>query len=490
MDLTKLFLFSFIVSLLSQASTQTQAIELIDDNFFDYIKQHKNVAVLFYQTKCPECIEIEADIQALIQEKHATHPHWTFAKFNLHKYHHFSKVLHVHQFPRLRFYFDNEFHSTLHTHPSKSDVHAFFTQLSITPPKPHYIKTQADIDLFNETKLAIYLAFPDYTDQNRYFSDMLQVTFPEIPVYISLAGSKIDKELFDQSKPVFRFLLKRVFDDGNRETTSHALFNVQTVLNIINTFQHERIQLLNPENFDKIMSHRHSFIVILDHDHSSINIETAKNVLLQKHYTGLIIISNLNESEIGHKLGVTLGISSQDFPMLIVVRNYDKRFQKYKHSGDFSEQGLEKFMSQFFDDKIPEYMRSQPELPFNAKKVELVGSNFDDFINKSKSHIIVLFYKENDHASYVFKKSLNELFKNLSIENNITYAQTNAELNDYKHVFSRSLPHLYLYKLDQKEEPVQFSGSPMIEDLFKFLGDQLQEYIHRVPPHLVIQEEL
>lgn len=461
-------------------SHSSQAVELKDDNFFDFIKKTKNVIVLFYEKKCPNCADIEKETILSMEKHQPADQKWVFAKFNVHKYHEYLKVLHVHQFPRIRFYFDNEFHRTLHSEPLKKDVDEFLQELSLPAPRPRAITKDEEIQEFKAQKLAILCVFPDNNDKTFYFSENLQKAFPGIPVYSVLTGSKLDVELFGADSPTYKVLLKRSFDDGNKEIKSYTLLNPQTVLNLINSFKHEKVQILNKEGYDSIMSHRHMFIVIFDHLVDSANVASAKSYLLNLHYTGQVYISNLKEEGFGENLGNILGVNPQDFPVMLIVKNHEKRFQKYKYAGNFSQNSLTNFMNLYLEKKVPEYLRSQPVVDNKDKKVqELVAANFDSFIKNTKSHVVALFYKENDNVSNQLVAQMNTLYKHIHESNNVVFVKCNADLNDFPFINARSLPEVYFFSLDKKDEPIHYKASTHVDDFVKFFEEKFNSYVYR-----------
>lgn len=481
--LTFLLFSSFV---LTGKEKDVQSIyELTDDTFYDFLKEKRNVVVLFYQTNCETCSQIEEETEDIMSKVEKKGVHWTFARFNVHKYHHYLKVLHVHEFPRLRFYYDHDFHSTLHIVPEKEEVHKFLTEIAQASAVPKEIKSEVELRALKKEKLAIYLSFPEKNDKLENYVKQLQRTFFKIQVYWSIKGSDADKDLFDEEKKLdFKFLLLRKFDEGNKELLSNELLNPQSVLNVVNTFSHERIQVLDKEIFERIQANRHPFIAIFDHKHDSKNVVSLKSILLEKHYTGLIVVTNLEEPEFGKEFGIMMGVNKSDFPVVMIVNNEALRYQKYKYSGEVSHESINEFLNDHFEGKIPEYLRSQKEIPIENKKItELVSSNYEDFIKNSKSHVFVCLYKEKDYASEVFKRASKELFSELDKQNNIVYAQINAELNDLKRINSKELPQLLLYKLNDKENPLRFHGTPVLDDVIKFLGDHLKAYIYIRPPY-------
>ena len=472
-------IFTILVLITLVVSDKQQAIELTDDQFIDFVTKTKNVIVLFYNKKnCTTCPEIEADTIESIKNHQPEGQKWTFAKFNVHKYHEFAKIFHVNSTPRIRFYFDFEFFSSLHSKPTKEGIDEFLKKLSVPAPRPKAIYNEADEAEFKSQKIAVLCSFPLHNDRSFYFTETLQKVFPDIPVYTTLTKTKFDMELFGDDNSEYKILLKRDYDDGNKKLTSHTFLNAQTAIHMIDRNKRERIRPLDKKAFDQIMTYQHSFIIILDHLTDSASVAAAKNYLLGLNYSGEVFTSNLKEGPFCDKLAKILGINEQEFPIMMIVKTHPARFQKYKYAGNFSQQSISKFMNNYFESKVPEYVRSDAVIPNKGKSIaDLVASNYNDFIESSKSHVLVLFYGEHEGNADQIKKQLRELYKLIHEKNNIIFAQTNIELNDYPTIPVRTIPELFFYHLNNKKEPVRYTLSGHTDDFVEFFKDQLQTYI-------------
>ena len=477
---TSILLIITLLSIFSCVRSGPKVIELIDDNFYDYIRKNKNVLVLFFDKKTTNGPEIEEYASELVQKHQPKGETWHFAKFNAHKYHHFDKVIHVHQFPRLRFYYDNEFYSTLDMAPTKGDLDSFLTEKAKPSPSAIEVQNESQINELKASRLAILLTFPQFDDKNLYFVNYLQKTFPKIQVYFGYKGSVVHQQYFDSDSQDFGIVLVRKFDEGDKKISEASLFNVQTILNFIHNFGHEKIQILDKLGYDKILSHHHPFIIIFDNKHDSANVQVAKDYLYRLNYQGLIFVSDLNEEGFSKPLGGLLGIKQSEFPALMIVRNHDDRYQKYKYTGKFTTQELQNFTTKFFKGEIPEYFRSQNVVNKpDAKILELSGDNFQSTIKGSKSHFVVLFYKEHDTRSEHFIFAFKEAYKLLHSSNDIVFAKVNIDVNDVNKINVKKGAQVQFYNNDNKRDPIQYSA-PLKSDVFiQFLSEQLNKQIER-----------
>lgn len=464
-------------------------VDLTDDTFFDYIKEHKNVVVLFRDRVCEECPQIQEDIRVSIKKFAPPGANWHIGRLNVHKYHQFHKILMIQKFPKVRFYFDNEFHTTLNEVPNQIAIEHFLSHIALIQAKPRELSTPEDWEDLKHHNVAMVLSLPNFNQEGRYFAETLQKVFPSIPLYTTIADSRFDQDLFGVDKPSFKFMLKRNFDDGNREITSHHMFQAEVILNLVNRFRFERVRRLDQENFEMIQSHNHAFVIVFDHDYYTPNVKTFRELMIRQHYTGLIIRSNLREPEIGPEVGQLLGVETKDFPTVLIVRNHHRRLQKYRYNGPFTQEALKEFMDSYIKGGVSEYMRDQKKAKQHSRKPrELVRSTFAKHIQDSQKHVLVLFYKKRNHKSDEMRGALHHVVNQLTEENDIEVVQTDAGLNDYEWVNFRALPQVFLYPLDSKDKPVEFTGRPDDSDIINFLGDELKKYIHRKSPAEVRQE--
>lgn len=464
-------------------------VELTDDTFYDFIRDHKNVIVIFRNKTCDDCPQIQEDVRVSIRKFAPEGVQWHFGRLNLHKYHHFNRALQLTHFPKLRFYFDNEFHTTLNEPNTQTHIERFLSDIAKIQAKPKEIKTDADFREFKDHRLAVYLSFPAIDDKNTRYATQLQKVFPDIPVYYSVTHSTFDKELFHPDKPAFKVMLYRQFDDGNRETVSHILNPPEIVISLIGAYRHERVRKLDEETLEQIMSHQHGFTIVFDKDLTSSAVNNVRELMLKQLYQGLILKSDLAEGGPGRDLARTLGVKDSDLPVFMIVRNYPTRFQKYKYTGDFSPESLKQFLEDFVAAKVPEHFRSEAEPEQKARKPhELVPSTFHKWVKNTKKHLLILFYKQHDKKSQVLRHELHDVAKQIEASNNITFAQTDAGLNDYEFLNHRQLPLLYLYPMDRKDRPLIYEGFHDERDIIHWLGNELEAYIHRKHPQEVKAE--
>ena len=464
-------------------------VDLTDDTFYDFIRDNKNVIVLFRNRTCEDCPQIQEDLRVSINKFAPAGVKWTLGRLNVHKYHQFMKVLHMLHFPKVRFYFDNEFHTTLHQPNTQVHIEAFLSEIAKINSKPEEIKTKADFDEFRAKNLAVYLSFPEINERNVRYAEQLQKVYPDIPVHYALTHSDFDKTLFSSEKPAYKVLLQRKFDNGDRETTSHILNQPEAVINLIAAFRHERVRQLDEETLDQIMTHEHGFTVVFDKDLSSEHVNNVRDLMLSQLYSGLILKANLKKGSPGRDLARELGIKKSDLPVFLIVKNYPTRFQKYKYTGDFTSDSLKSFLSDYVAGKVPEFFRSEAEPEQKSRKPhELVPSTFHKFIKSAKTHVLVLFYKQHHHKSSELRHELHEAIKQLESHNNVTAVQTDAGMNDYEFLNHRELPLLYLYPLDRKDKPIVYSDRVNDEYIIKFLGNELEAYMHRKHPQEIEHE--
>lgn len=463
--------------------------ELTDDTFFDHIKKHKNVLVLFRDRTCDTCPQIQEDMRQTLRKFVPEEKGWSIGRLNVHKYHHFLKLLQIIDFPKVRFYFDNEFHTTLYEYPSQHAIEGFVQGILDSNQKPLEMKSDADFEKFRTSRLSMLLSFPDLSESNIYFANTLQKAFPQIQLWYTTENSQFDKDLFAAGKPRYKFLLWRLFDDGNREVLSEELFQAETILSLVDVQRHEKVRRIDAEGMQQILSHKHGFAIVFDKDVNSPAVKTATNFLLKLYYTGLMFRSSLTEEGIGQELGRLLGVTEADLPVFMFVKNHHQRFQKYRHTGEFSQAALQAFLDRHVKGEEPEYFKKQKAPQQRARRPhELTTATFDDYIKQSKKNVLVFFYKHADKKSAELRKELHHVANVLKDENNIEVVQTDASANDYLHVTWARLPQLFLYPLDRKSDPVEYKGRHVDSEIVAWMQDELQQYLHRKHASEIVEQ--
>ena len=154
------FILTVLVLTAIVVGENQRAEDLTDDQFINYVSKTKNVIVLFYNKKnCTTCPEIESNVFDSIKKNQPEGHKWTFAKFNVHKYHEFAKIFHINVSPRIRFYFDFEFFSPLQGVPTKDSIESFLAKIAVPAPRPKTIYNETDEAEFKSKKIAVLCSF-------------------------------------------------------------------------------------------------------------------------------------------------------------------------------------------------------------------------------------------------------------------------------------------------------------------------------------------
>lgn len=227
-------------------------------------------------------------------------------------------------------------------------------------------------------------------------------------------------------------------------------------------------------------------------------------IIFNRRYPGLIIFSEKNSpkwfdyqnilgsilDKVGDKVKViladmkgvgfstlseALNVQNSDLPCVKIVEA--KRNRKYKMEGEINEENLLKFYEEWTQDKLKPDLRTEREPTENNDDVFiLVTTTFDKEVIKNDKDVLVLYYSSFKWGCKEFMPKYEQLAKKLKKDNpNLLVAKIDLLLNELDGLVLNMVPHIKLFKGNNKSNPIDFDGDyksdKVVDSLINFVKD-------------------
>ena len=200
--------------------------------------------------------------------------------------------------------------------------------------------------------------------------------------------------------------------------------------------------------------------------------ETLRSVA-EKH-KGKVNFATIDAKSFGQH-GGNLNLEVGKWPAF-AIQDVSKN-QKFPYSDqgkvkELSEKNIGKFVDDFVAGKIEPSIKSEP-IPEkqDGPVTVVVAKNYQDLVIDNKKDVLIEFYAPwCGHCKALAPKyeELAGLYKDYA--DKVTVAKVDATANDVPDEI-QGFPTIRLYKADDKEEPVEYSGSRTVEDIANFIRD-------------------
>ncbi|KAL3865491.1 hypothetical protein ACJMK2_042876 [Sinanodonta woodiana] len=157
-----------------------------------------------------------------------------------------------------------------------------------------------------------------------------------------------------------------------------------------------------------------------------------------------------------------------------VVTARDTRERKYVMSDEFSEENLAKFVNDVLEDRIEQYLLSDPIPISNDEPVKVaVARNFDEIVNKNEKDVLVEFYAPWCKQCTIFEPKYKELAEKLKDEPDLIIVKMDATTNELPKPYEYSkYPIIYFARKGNKNNPKLYLDILEIDGLIKFIAKE------------------
>lgn len=185
------------------------------------------------------------------------------------------------------------------------------------------------------------------------------------------------------------------------------------------------------------------------------------NEIIDKYKEKYIFLSSdIEGKEAYSNAAYILRIKKRDLPSVFLFDNLNKdEANKFKYNKEnLSLKNFEKFLEEYKSGKINEVIDSE-EIPDESKQIYnyriIVGKSFENEIIKYNDNVLLFSFGEDCEKCEKYLKDFDNLAKKYKDEN-IKFTIVNLEENEIKNIFPSKYPAIYLFKKENKNEPILF----------------------------------
>jgi thioredoxin-like negative regulator of GroEL len=447
-------------------------------NYEAFVKEHPGAVVLYVAKNCKN----SENLQKVLSEVAESHPDMKLARIVKEDNLDFvNKQQSVYVFPHLRLHVTHQFYSVFGDAIDESHVKHFLTQHLNVQAKVKNLDEKDNYEQFKKADIAIYLSFKTLDENQRTYAQSLQDVYPEIQVYVGQVDSKMDEELFPNAKSIFRALLKRSFDDGNKSLAASSQIPPERLLNMINVYKHPKVMIINAKNSEKLFKHRPPVIILFDHDYDSPSMRAFTAAAQTFNFQGMLLKSNLSEVN-SRNIAELLGVTEKDFPTLRLIQFGVTRSHRYRFEGELTEENIHRYFEQYRLKKISEYFRSEEPQDNKGQTVaKIVASNLTAISENKDADTIVLFTNERSPHDRPTISAFHGAAERLRNEKSVVFGKINLDKNDVSHINLSHLPVIQVFKKGKAvSQPVKYTAPQTADGVIAFAEEQLGRKLETV----------
>ncbi|KAM9386400.1 protein disulfide-isomerase A3-like [Pholidichthys leucotaenia] len=184
-----------------------------------------------------------------------------------------------------------------------------------------------------------------------------------------------------------------------------------------------------------------------------------------------LTFSVANKKDFLSELEEDFGLS--DGGELPVVTIQTRLGNKFTMREEFTRDGqsLERFLEDYFADRLKRYVKSEPVPERNSGAVKVVvAETFDEVVNDPEKDVLIQFYSPTCPHCKKLEPVYRELADKLKSDHNVVIAKMNARDNDIPLNYDvQGFPTIYLAPVGRKDEPIRYEGSRELRDFLQFL---------------------
>nr|XP_033775897.1 protein disulfide-isomerase A3 [Geotrypetes seraphini] len=156
---------------------------------------------------------------------------------------------------------------------------------------------------------------------------------------------------------------------------------------------------------------------------------------------------------------------------VVAIRN--AKGEKFVMQEEFSRDGkaLERFLQDYFDDKLKRYLKSEPVPESNDGPVKtVVAENFEEIVNDESKDVLIEFYAPWCGHCKNLEPKYKELAEKVASDPNIVIAKMDATANDVPSQYEvRGFPTIYFAPAGSKQDPKKYEGGREVSDFISYL---------------------
>jgi len=154
----------------------------------------------------------------------------------------------------------------------------------------------------------------------------------------------------------------------------------------------------------------------------------------------------------------------------IAIENL-QTLDRYRFAGDFSQENLKQFVTDFLAGKLKTHIKSEPVPTQDGPVTVVVGETFKDIVLDPKKDVLIELYAPWCGHCKKLEPIYNELAESLKNQPNLVIAKMDATANDASHpeYQAKGYPTILFAPANNKDQPVKYSAAREVPAFTDFL---------------------
>jgi protein disulfide-isomerase A1 len=317
-------------------------------------------------------------------------------------------------------------------------------------------------------KLAVLLyTAADNTDTLKAFN-ALASSFDDIPFFFT-HNSEVQAEYGVTTASAL--LVFRDFDDGMKVLANDSLAN-EDMKNFLNSVRFPLVMPFEQQAAERIFGSESPAIFVFCEESESPATIAFKAAAKANQNTGLTWSQSTITSGLGARLSEFLGVTAADANTVRIIKFVGGNLLKYKLV-DVTVESVTQFVSDYKNDKLEAYFKSEAVPAQNAEPVRVVvGNNFKEVVLGEEWVLLEAYAPWCGHCKKL-DPIYNELAAKLAHNKDLIIAKMDATANEHPSLNVKGFPTIKFYKKGEKTAPVDYSGERTYEGFVAFLEKEL-----------------
>jgi len=223
------------------------------------------------------------------------------------------------------------------------------------------------------------------------------------------------------------------------------------------------------------------FLIDIDKKTSAKQYDYYANRLrkIATEYTGKLLVATLYMPKFEHL--VTSYNAKGKKEVAVIEKGYE---EKYKMDAPFNLQNLQKFVSDYFEGELEQYVKSEDVPADNNGPVKtVVGKTFDKIVNDAERDVLIEFYAPWCGHCKALTPKYEELGKRFKDVDSVVIAKIDATANDFpRDDFKVSgYPTIFFKPAKAGAKPQLYEGAREADDMEKFIRKNAKSNIPGKP---------
>jgi protein disulfide-isomerase A1 len=437
---------------------------LTTSNFDTFIQQNPRVFVKFYAPWCGHCKSMAKGYSDLAKRMQAEEGGIPIAKVDATVEKDLAEKYGIQGFPTLKFFVDGE-GVDYQGAREENDIYSWIQKK--TGPASVHITTPEELEKHSSIGLSVLLVLPADDEALKTYSN-LAMSFDDVS-FAHTFSEELKRSL--DLEQTHNLVVFRDFDDGRKVLAGETALTLDSMKQFLEAVRFPNVMDFDQKSAERIFGAESPAMFYFTDDSNDAGLQKFREFAGNNQGKILFSYSTVT-SGLGARLAEFLGITNDDAPACRIIKFKGGQLEKFVVD-DLSNEGLTQALTNFLEDSLQAYYKSEPIPETNNEPVKvIVGNSFEDMVVNSNKFVLLEAYAPWCGHCKKLEPIYTELAEKLSGVEDLVIAKMDATANEHPSLNIQGFPTIKLYKPGHSE-PVDYHGDRSLSDLLQFLETEL-----------------